>query len=103
MTKLNKRQGADGNCALDIADENGVVRPEFIRIPRIGEKCSVTGLCRSKLNQLILPCEENGHRPPVRSVSLRKRGAVRGVRLIPTDELVAYLRQELENQNKGEN
>ncbi len=103
MKNQDKRQGADDINALDIADKNGVVRPEFIRIPRVGEKCPVTGLCRSKLNQLILPCEENGHHAPVRSVSLRKRGALRGVRLIPTDELVAYLRQELESQNKGGN
>lgn len=72
--------------------------------PRFGEnRCPVSGLSRSHLNALILPCAQNGYKAPVKSVSLRKRGAVRGVRLIPTDELLAYLRGELEKQNKEEN
>jgi len=66
-------------------------RPEFIRLPAPGTHCVFTGLTRSGLNELILPCAANRHRPPVRSVCLRKRGAKRGVRLINFDSLLAYL------------
>lgn len=68
-------------------------RPEFIRLPKPGKRCPFTGLTRSGLNNLILPCALNGHRPPVRSVCLRQRGAVRGTRLICYDSLISYLRQ----------
>ena len=99
----HKRQERDDNRRSTSVGEIGCQPPEFLRLPKSGTRCPVCGLSRSKLNQLILPSELNGHRPPVRSVSLRKRGAVRGVRLIATDDLLAYLRGELENQNIGEN
>jgi len=67
-------------------------RPEFIRLPKTGTLCPWTGLSRSKLNELILPSTLNGHRPPVRSVSLRSRGQIRAVRLVCFDSLLAYLR-----------
>ena len=70
-------------------------RPEFIRLPQPGKRCPYTGLSRSGLNNLILPCALNGHRPPVRSVCLRPRGAVRGTRLICYDSLMGYLRGHL--------
>jgi hypothetical protein len=53
--------------------------------------CPWTGLGRSKLNELILPCKANGFKPPVRSISVRNRGQVRGVRLIVVDSLLQYL------------
>ena len=102
MVNTPKRQERDDNRRSTSVGEIGC-QPEFLRLPKSGTRCPVTGLSRSKLNQLILPSELNGHRPPVRSVSLRKRGAVRGVRLIATDALLAYLRGELKNQNLGEN
>lgn len=67
-------------------------RPEFIRLPKPRTLCPWTGLSRSKLNELILPSPLNGHRPPVRSVSLRNRGQIRAVRLINFDSLMDYLR-----------
>ena len=51
------------------------VDPEYMRLPRAGERDPICGLPRSVLNELILPCEDNGGHPPVRSVVLRKRGA----------------------------
>ena len=68
------------------AQDTGSVRPEFIRLPKAGRQCPHSGLSRSKLNELIL-----GPKPPVRSVCLRKRGQVRGTRLISYDSLMAYL------------
>ena len=77
-------------------------RPEFIRLPK-GGLCPYTGLSRSKLNQLILPCEQNDWKPPVKSVCLRQRGAVKGTRLIlleslldVLDSLLDYLYNQLE-------
>ncbi len=41
----------------------------------------------------------NGYKPPVKSVVLRHRGAVRGVRLISYDSLMEFLFQESQKQN----
>lgn len=68
-----------------------MANPEFIRLPKTGERCPHTGLSRTELNCLILPNAKNGHRPPVASVCLRKRGALRGTRLIIFDSLISYL------------
>ena len=71
--------------------------PEFIRLPKKG-KCKWTGLSRSKLNQLILPCSQNEFKPPVKSVCLRQRGATKGTRLIVLDSLLNYLYSQLEEE-----
>ena len=66
-------------------------KPEFIRLPKPGNLCPWTGLSRSKLNELVLPCNANDFRPPVKSVCLRRRGAATGVRLIVFESLMAFL------------
>lgn len=71
-------------------------RPEFIRLPK-GGLCPWTGLSRSKMAQLVLPCRENDYRPPVRSVCLRRVGAVKGARLVPLQELLDFLYGQLEH------
>ena len=68
------------------------IKPEWIRLPKPGTLCTHTGLSRSKLNELIL-----GSKPPVHSVSLRRRGQLRGTRLINYDSLLAFL-QSLDTQ-----
>ena len=74
--------------------------PEFIRLPKPGQQCPYTGLSRSHLNSLILPTKANGNCPPVRSVSLRQRGATRGVRLVVFESILSYLnKQECNNDN----
>ena len=84
---------ASAKCAaMDIHHQQKVQRPEFIRLPKGGTRCPFTGLSRSKLNQLVLPCKENGFKPPVESKVLRNRGAIRGTRLIVFDSLINYLR-----------
>jgi len=71
--------------------ESVKVSPEFIRLPKPGTRCPITGLSRSGLNNLILPTAANGYKPFVRSVSIRPRGAVRGTRLVVFDSLIRYL------------
>jgi hypothetical protein len=44
------------------------------------------------MNSLILPCATNGNRPPVKSVVLRRRGCLRGIRLVDAQSLIGYLR-----------
>ena len=70
-------------------------QPEFIRLPKSGT-CPITGLTRSKLYDLISPSEDNGFKPPVKSVSLRKPGQTKGTRLIVLQSLLDYLRGEVE-------
>jgi hypothetical protein len=65
--------------------------PVYIRLPKPGEKCAISGLSRSGLNELILKNERNHFNPPVASVSDRKKGATRGSRLVLLESLLAYL------------
>lgn len=59
-------------------------RPEFIRMPRPGSVCPHTGLGRSHLYQLATD-------GLIKTVSLRKRGSLRGVRLIRLDSVFEYI------------
>lgn len=72
------------------------VEPEYMRLPKLGERDPLFGLSRTVLNELVLPCRRNGHCPPVRSVLLRRRGAQTGIRLIDLDSLRAYLDRNVE-------
>jgi hypothetical protein len=63
---------------------------EFYRLPKSGTLDPIFQLSRSKWNQLILPCAANGFKPPIKSIPLRQRGAVRGVRLIVASSAHRY-------------
>ena len=64
---------------------------QYIRLPKQGQLCPVTGLSRAKMNELILPNERNHFNPPVASRSLRPEGALKGVRLVLLESLLAFL------------
>ena len=66
-------------------------KPEWLRLPAPGARCRFTGLSRSTLNELTIAGPANDGLPPVKSVVLRKRGALRGIRLISYDSLMRYL------------
>ena len=68
-----------------------VTKPEWVRLPAPGTRCRFTGLSRSTLNELAIAGPANDGVPPVKSVVLRKRGALRGIRLISYDSLMGYL------------
>lgn len=68
-------------------------KPEFIRLPKSGQRCSWTGMSRASLNELVL-----GSGAPVRSVVLRRDGASRGIRLIYLESLLHYLHRKMEDQ-----
>jgi hypothetical protein len=64
---------------------------EFLRLPKPKERDPLFGLSRSFLNELILPCADNGYHPPVQSHVLRRRGFRTGIRLISVDSLRDYI------------
>lgn len=103
MKTINSINAGDGPQVTTVPLEDAAksstqvpAKPEFIRLPK-GGLCPWTGLSRSKMCQLILSCKENEGRPPVRSVCLRRKGAVKGARLIPLQELLDYLHGQLEH------
>jgi len=59
-------------------------RPEFLRLPRTGTKCPITGLSRTGMFVLI----KSGL---VKSVVLRRREKGRGTRLVNYASLLDYL------------
>ena len=69
---------------------------EFMRLPKPKARDPIFGFSRSYLNTLVLPCRENGFRPPVRSIVLRKRGAKTGVRLVDLASLRVFLEAHVE-------
>ena len=95
MTTKQKAAGSGQLTAapVQIPPASGIIQrdPEFIRLPKTGTLCPFSGLTRSKLNELVLPCPQNDHKPQVKSVCLRQRGAVKGVRLIVYRSLMDYL------------
>lgn len=62
------------------------VQPEFLRLPKAGEKCPVTGLPRTSLIELL---QRAGTKVPVRH--LRNKGAATGIALIPRQALIDYI------------
>jgi hypothetical protein len=72
--------------AASVAQEPRIV-PEFLRLPRPGQLCPWTGLSRTALYLLV----RDGR---VRSHSMRRRGTVRGTRLIDYQSVCDYIRRQ---------
>lgn len=76
------------------------LQPEFIRLPKAGERCPVTSLPRTTLIELL---DEAGDRVKVRY--LRKPGATTGIKLIPRQQLIDYIHSlptPAEDEEEGE-
>jgi hypothetical protein len=83
----------------EVLGQNEVDRPEYLRLPKPYERCRFTGLSRPTLEELCIPSARNDYKPPVKSLLLKKRGAIRGIRLVNLDSLLSYLRKlETESQ-----
>lgn len=63
--------------------------PEFIRLPKPGTLCNWTGLSRSKMWEIL----QTGK---VKTVSLRRPGAIKGARLVHLASLLIYLHSKAE-------
>ena len=105
MTTLSDLSGGQsGNTTAPVAAPASAASTtserEFLRLPKSGQ-CPITGLTRSKLYDLISPNEDNGFKPPVKSVSLRKPGQIKGTRLIVRQSLLDYLYGEVEKFQKS--
>lgn len=60
------------------------IRPEWLRLPKPGQRCPASGLCRSYLHTLV----RDGK---VKTSSIRERGRKTGIRLISYDSLMAFI------------
>ena len=67
---------------------NQPFKPEWIRIP---DAIRTFGISRSSLYELIAAGE-------IKSTALRKRGAVRGIRIISFDSLAEYCERAAQSQ-----
>ena len=72
------------------------VRPEFLRLPRTGERDPYFGGSRSYYYQL----EREGS---VKLVHVRPRGKARGITLVPYDAVVAHVRLSIEVEKPTSN
>ena len=88
MTNALRNESSAGQV---VADSSTVTMPAYLRLPRAGTRCAVTGLTRTALNELILPTAANGYRAIVRSYSLKRPGQIRGIRLISLPDLVRHI------------
>jgi len=75
-------------------------RPEFIRLPKPGQRDPYFSLSRSYWNLLVLPCAINGFKAPIKSISLRRPGTKYGVRLVSFASALAYF-QKLEQASES--
>ncbi len=81
-------------------ETNDIKHPAFLRLPKCGERCALTGLSRSMLNALILPTAANNFMPPVVShvvksdpqsmVNLRNSSCQLSLALAPPATLDAF-------------
>ena len=65
----------------------------WLRVPRPGFRCPITGLCHESLSELGLPCPVNDVDPPVEGRLLKCRTARRGILLINRASLLKHLAQ----------
>ena len=81
---VNPDQPADEAAKKIVTNNASIQRPEWIRLPKEGMSCPYSGLSRSYLSNLL-------RSQAVKSNVLRNPGAIRGVRLISYDSLMAYI------------
>jgi hypothetical protein len=93
MGMQSSRMEADSNGSASFLQTSETQKAStlFIRLPKSGQQCPVTGLKRSQMNTLVWPCRANKFKPPVKSVCLRKPGAIKGTRLVHLASLLQYL------------
>jgi hypothetical protein len=104
MTKLDSAAAVGQTTTAPVAAPAVAATPtypEWIRLPRSGTLDPWCGLSRSKLNELVLPCPANEFKPPVKSIVLRRKGAVKGCRLIYLKSLLDYLEAQGHEQTEG--
>lgn len=66
----------------------------WLRLPRPGDRCPISGLSRSTLAELVRPCERNDYKPPVEARLLKRRGTARGVLLVSKQSLLEFISEQ---------
>jgi hypothetical protein len=75
---------------------------ELLRLPKNGQRDEIFQLSRSTWNNLILPCAANKFQPPIKSISLRRLGTLRGVRLIVVASAREYFQRLIDEQDAAQ-
>lgn len=96
MSLLNKRDIMKTNTTLrektlsdTITTQSGQVLPVWLRMPSPGRCCTVSGLRRGVLYELA----RSGK---IKTATIKRKSALRGVRLILTSSLLEYCNQCLD-------
>jgi hypothetical protein len=79
------------NRTLVMISEGQPIATQFIRLPKHGMHCQVSGFGRSGIESLIRPCKHNGFNPPVRSINIHHPARKRCTRLLDYKSLMTYL------------
>ena len=85
--KVKPAGGPEFTAALVVAAPVSAAiaqKPEVIRLPKAGTLCAFTGLSRTKLWEIL--CTRK-----VKTVCLRRPGALKGARLVHLQSLLDYL------------
>ena len=69
------------------------VEKQYIRLPKLGQHCPITGLGRNAMDYLVRPCKANHFKAAVKSISVRRPGWKRATRLVSYPSLMEYLSQ----------
>jgi hypothetical protein len=90
----NRAKGAESHytaAPLTVPDHLSIPgERELLRLPKSPGHDPIYDLSRSTWNLLILPCEANNFKPPIKSISLRQPGKTRGIRCIVLASAKAY-------------
>jgi len=82
------------NSTIDLKQAQFLDEPDgsrYIRLPRPGERCRYSGLSRTGLSEICVPCAANDFKPQVHSKLLRKKYARRGIRLVHLGSLMEFI------------
>ena len=79
-----REQTAQQPIVPAVVNGTNPINPEFIRLPKAGSRCPITGLSRTSLVELV-------DKGAVKAVKLRKRGSLRGITLLVRESLLGYL------------
>ena len=63
----------------------------WIRLPKAGTRCPVSGFSRTGLVELVHPSPKNDFAPPVSARVVKRKGTQRGVLLISKESLLSFI------------
>jgi hypothetical protein len=70
--------------SANITTPQGGTLPAYVRMPQPGNACPITGLRRGALYELARAGK-------VKTATIRRKGSMRGIRLVQVESLLAYV------------